>query len=122
MPKTLFTMIAVAVGGATHVASAADATWVAVSTLERGTTQNCGTGQSEWKMEIKGQTLTYVAPNNNTRTIDLKSLQADGSGKVTAKDDKNRDFYVTFEPGSGPRVMRLTNSISACGWLFTPKK
>jgi hypothetical protein len=122
MVKALFLITLVGLASASHVASAADAAWVAVSTLERGTSQNCGGGQGDWKMEIRGQALTYVSPTNVTRTIDLKALQADGSGKVTAKDDKNREFYLTFEPGSGPRIIHFTNSLNACGWLFTLKK
>ena len=122
MHKTLFIMIATGLVGVSHVSSAADAAWVAVSTLERGTSQNCGGGQADWKMEITGQALTYRSQTNVTRTIDLKSLQADGSGKIAAKDDKNREFYLTFEPGSGPRVIHFTNSLNACGWLLTPKK
>jgi hypothetical protein len=54
-------------------------------------------------------------------TVDLKALQPDGSGKVVGKDDKNREFYVTFDPGSGARPFYVTNSITPCRSVFTPK-
>ena len=122
MSKALFILTAVGLVCVSHISSAADAAWAAVSTLERGTSQNCGGGQADWKMELKGQALSYVTSTNVKRTIDLNSLQADGSGKVTAKDDKDREFYLTFEPGNGPRVIHITNSRNACGWVLTPRK
>lgn len=102
---------------------AADASWTAVSTLEKGTSQNCGGGQTEWRVDITATTLKYVSTaTNNSFTVDLKPLQPDGSGKVIGKDDKNREFYIVFEPGSGPRPFHFTNSINACGRVFTPRK
>jgi len=41
--------------------------------------------------------------------------------KVTGKDDKNREFYLVFEPGNGPRIFHHTNSLNACGWVYTPR-
>jgi len=35
----------------------------------------------------------------------MKGLQPDGSGRVADKDDKNRKFFVTLEPGNGPRTL-----------------
>jgi hypothetical protein len=52
----------------------------------------------------------------------LKALQPDGSGKVVGKDDKNREFYLTFDPGSGARPFHVTNSIDICRYVFTPKR
>jgi hypothetical protein len=102
---------------------AADASWTAVSTLEKGTSQNCGGGQSDWRVDITGTTLKYVSSATNVSfTVDLKPLQPDGSGRAVGKDDKNREFYVVFEPGGGPRPFHVTNSLNACGRVFTPKK
>ena len=121
MPKILPLAAVVAVWAYPPICSAADAKWTAVSTLERGT--SCGVGQADWQVDIQGNTMRYTHPaTNRSYTIDLKTLQPDGSGKVTTKDDKNRDFYLTFEPGSGPRVFRVTNSINACAYLMAPKK
>ena len=117
----LFATVAALVGYSTFSA-AADAKWTAVATLERGTSQNCGGGQNDWQLEIQGSALKYVSGANRSGTIDLKSLQPDGSGKVSMKDDKNREYYLTFEPGTGPRVFHVTNAFNACGFLLTPKK
>ena len=123
MKRTMILAIGVGLIGSPQICWAADATWVAVSTLERGTSQNCGGGQGNWQVEIKGNTLkrTTLSTNRSFTALDLKSLQPDGSGKVTGKDDKNREFYLVFEPGSGPRIFHHTNSLNACGWVFTPR-
>ncbi len=128
----LFLTTLIGLAGASHISSAADTTWVAVSTLENGTSPYCAggqftgqqvsLGQNEWQVDIKGNTLTFTSrATNRSFTLDLKALQPDGSGKVVGKDDKNREFYLTFDPGSGARPFHLTNSINACRSVFTPK-
>lgn len=105
-----------------HAAYGADASWIAVSSLVNGTSQNCGGGQSDWQVDIKGDSLRWRSRNNFEFSADLKGLQPDGSGKVTTKDDKQRVFYVTFEPGTGPRPFTVSNSLNACAWKLMPKK
>ena len=51
----------------------------------------------------------------------LEGLEPDGSGKVVGKDDKNREFYLTFDPGTGARPFHVTNSINPCRRVYTPK-
>ena len=132
MKLGLFLTTLIALAGASHISSAADATWDAVSTLENGTSPYCaggqftgqaeGLGQTDWQVDMKGNTLTFTSrASNRSYTLDLKALQPDGSGKVVGKDDKNREFYVTFDPGSGARPFHVTNSITACRSVFTPK-
>ena len=41
----LFLTTLIGLAGASHISSAADATWVAVSTLENGTSPYCAGGQ-----------------------------------------------------------------------------
>jgi len=127
----LFLTTLIGLAGASHISSAADATWVAVSTLENGTSPYCAggqfpgpewTGQADGQVDIKGNTLTSTSrATKRSFTLDLKALQPDGSGKVVGKDDKNREFYLTFDPGSGARPFHVTNSINACRSVFTPK-
>ena len=129
----LFLTTLIGLAGASHISSAADATWAAVGALENGMSRLCGGGSiplPEWttpadgQVDIKGNTLTFKSTSpfpNNSFTVDLKALQPDGSGKVVGKDDKNREFYLTFEPGSGARPFHLTNSVTACRSVFTPK-
>ena len=118
--------------GASHISSAADAKWIAVSTRENGISSYCaggqftgpfGHGQDDWQVDIKGNTLTFTSRSTKRSfTLDLKALQPDGSGKVVGKDDKNREFYLTFDPGSGARPFHVTNSIDICRYVFTPKR
>jgi hypothetical protein len=130
----LFLTTLIGLAGASHISSAADATWVAISELENGTSPYCAggqftgqqvsLGQADWQVDIKGNTLTFTSTSripNHSFTVDLKALQPDGSGKVVGKDDKNREFYVTFDPGSGARPFLVTNSITPCRTVFTPK-
>jgi hypothetical protein len=127
----LTTLIGLA--GASHISSAADATWAAVGALEDGTSPYCAGGtipMPEWawptdgQVDIKGNTLTYTTASrapNSSFTVNLKALQPDGSGTVVAKDNKNRKFYVTLDPGSGARPFRMTYSYNACRRDYTPK-
>jgi len=113
--------------------SAADATWAAVGTLEDGTSPYCGGGtipMPEWvgradgQVDIKGNTLTFKSTSpvpNHSFTVDLKGLQPDGSGRVVGKDGKNREFYITLDPGSGARPFHLTYSYSACRRIYSPR-
>ena len=125
----LTTLIGLA--GASHISSAADATWAAVSTLENGTSPYCAggqftgqqvsLGQADWQVDIKGNTLTFTSRTGyRSFTVDLKTLQPDGSGKVVGKDDKNREFYLTFDPGSGARTFHMTYRLKACRRVYTP--
>jgi len=133
MRLRLFLTTLIGLAGASHISSAADATWVAVSTLENGISPYCAggqftrqaeaLGQNDWQVDIKGNTLTFTSrTSKRSFTLDLKALQPDGSGKVVGKDDdKNREFYVTFDPGSGARPFHVTSSINACRRVYTPK-
>ena len=121
MKSKLFLATWIGLASASHISSAADATWVAVSENDPPTAW-CGTSRPSWHVVIKGHTLTFTNPATKlSETVDLKALQPDGSGRVVGKDDKNREFYVTFEPGAGPRPFYLTTFIGHCRYLFTPK-
>ena len=126
MRLSLFLTTLVGLAGASHISSAADATWIAVSTLENPAcaTQFGGPpGPTDWQVDIKGNTLTF-ARQTTTRssfTVDLKALQPDGSGRVVGKDHKNIEFYVTFNPGSGARLYYLTVFDMPCRYVFTPR-
>ena len=129
----LFLATLIGLAGAPHVSSATDASWPAVGALENGMSTSCGGGTvstgPEWtapargQVDIKGNTLTFKSTSpfpNNSFTVDLKALQPDGSGKVVGKDDKNRDFYLAFDQGSGARPFHVTSSITPCRTVFTP--
>jgi hypothetical protein len=133
MKCSLFLTTLIGLAGASHISSAADASWVAASALEEGTSPYCAGGQfpgPEWtargdgQVDIKGNTLTYTGTSpapSRSFTLDLKALQPDGSGRIVGRDDKNRAFYVTFDPGSGARPFQVTSSINACKRVYTPK-
>jgi hypothetical protein len=131
MRSGLFLTTLIGLAGASHISGAADAAWVAASSLENGISPYCAggqfpgpewTGQADGQVDIKGNTLTYTnRATNRSYTLDLKALQPDGSGKVVGKDDKNREFYLTFDAGSGARPFHVTSSINACRRVFTPK-
>jgi hypothetical protein len=135
---TLLATTLIGLAGASLISSAAtsistDATWAAVGTLEEGISPYCGGGtipMPEWvgradgQVDIKGNTLTFASTSpipNHSFTVDLKGLQPDGSGRFVGKDTKNRVFYITLDPGSGPRPFYMTYSYSACRRVYTPK-
>ena len=132
----LTTLIGLA--GASHIAGAATSgtaneTWAAYGALQEGTSPYCAGGtmpMPEWawpttgQVDIKGNTLTFTTASrapNSSFTVDLKGLQPDGSGRIVAKDNKNRTFYLTLDPGSGPRPFYLTYSYNACRRVYTPQ-
>lgn len=129
----LFLATLIALTGASHISGAADSTWAAVGTLEDGQSPYCGggtVGMPEWvgradgQVDIKGNTLTFASPSpipNHSFAVDLKGLQPDGSGKVVGKDNNDREFYLTFDPGNGARPFHMTYSYGACRRVYTPK-
>ena len=126
MRSGLFLTTLIGLAGASHISNAADASWIAVATLENPA---CDTsfggpgGPTDWQVDMKGNTLTFMrqTTTKSSFTVDLTALQPDGSGRVVGKDDKNRAFYVTFDPGSGARPFQVTNSLTPCRTVFTPK-
>ena len=122
----LFLTTLIGLAGASHISSAADATWIAVSTLENPAcaTQFGGPpGPTDWQVDIKGNTLTFMrqTTTKSSYTLDLKALRPDGSGRVVGRDDKNREFYLTFDPGSGARTFHMTYRLKACRRVYTPR-
>jgi hypothetical protein len=129
----LFLTTLAGLAGASPLSGAADATWAAVGTLENGVSPLCGggsiampewAGQADGQVDIKGSTLTFASTSrvpNQSFTVDLKALQPDGSGKVVGKDAKNREFYLTFDAGSGARPFHMTYRYKACRRVYTPK-
>ncbi len=102
----------------------ANATWVAFSqNSNRADCYGPVRFAATWQVDIKGDTLTFTprAVIPRTYTVDLKALQPDGSGKIVSKDERDREFYVTFDPGSGARPFHVASSITPCRAVFTPK-
>lgn len=130
----LFLTTLIGLTGASHISSAADTTWAAVGALEDGLSTSCGGGSigstpeftspAYGQVDIKGNTLTFRSTSpipNHSFTVDLKALQPDGSGRVVGIDKNNREFYLTFDPGSGARTFHMTYRLKACRRVYTPK-
>ena len=134
----LFLTTLIGLAGASHISIAAissstDATWAAVGKLEDGRALSCAggsvpmpewAGQADGQVDIEGNTLTFKSTSpipNDSFTVDLKALQPDGSGRVVGSDNKKREFYVTFDPGSGARPFHLTYRYNACRRVYTPR-
>jgi hypothetical protein len=128
-----FLAILIGLSGVSHISIAADATWAAVGALENGVSRSCGGGSiplPEWttpaygRVDIKGSTLTFTSTSripNHSFTVDLKALQPDGSGKVVGIDNNKREFYLTFDPGSGARPFHMTYRYKACRRVYAPQ-
>lgn len=135
-PRLLLATL-IGLAGTSHISLAAtssstDATWAATGALENASPYCAGgtipmpewAWQTEGQVDIKGSTLTFTTASrapNSSFTVDFKALQPDGSGRVVAKDNKNREFYVTLDPGTGARPFRVTYSYNACRRVYTPK-
>lgn len=130
----LFLATLIGLAGASHISSAAEATWAAVGALKDGLSTSCGGGSigstpeftspAYGQVDIKGNTLTFRSTSpipNHSFTVDLKALQPDGSGRVVGIDRNNREFYLTFDPGSGARPFHMTYRLKACRRVYTPQ-
>ena len=126
MRSGLFLTTLIGLAGASHIASAADTTWIAVARLENpacDTSFGGPPGPTDWQVDIKGNTLTFNSTSaipNHSFTVDLRALNPDGSGKVVGIDKNNREFYLTFDPGSGARTFHMTYRLKACRRVYTP--
>lgn len=132
MKSKLFLATLVGLAGVSHISIAADATWAAIGSLENNASPYCAGGtmpmpewawQTDGRVDLKGNTLAFTTASrapNSSFTVDLKGLQPDGSGRVASKDNKNRTFYVTLDPGSGARPFHVTYSYNACRRVYTP--
>ena len=79
----LFLTTLIGLAGASHISSAADATWVAVSALENGTSPYLRRRSvyraasfaraNDWQVDIKGNTLTF-ASTSAIRTVHSLSI------------------------------------------------
>ena len=122
----------IGLAGASQNSGTADATWAAVGKLQDGTSPYCAGGtmpmpewawQTDGQVDLKGNTLTFTTASrapNSSFTVDFKALQPDGSARVVSKDNKDRTFYVTLDPGTGARPFHVTYSYNACRRVYTP--
>ena len=87
---------------------------------------NCGLTQPEAiSLEFDGKLLKTTGWTGSTYDIHLlEPLKDDGSGKVNAvSEPSNRSIVIKFDPGHGPRPVRLWGRYSArCIWKFIPIK
>lgn len=107
-------------------AVAADASWVSAKVLEGGVPNNCGQGYPDYRIEIKGNTLksTPVGGDSSaasSTTLNIKTLQPDGSGRVSVKNNAGKTWNYDFDAGAGPRKVRYGNDFSACRYAWVPK-
>jgi hypothetical protein len=100
--------------------------WTAATNLVGGVYRNCGDPPfSDYKFEVEGETLTGVpdqGKNLQSITLGLRSLKADGSGRITVKNPRTGvTVHFDFEAGIGPRKIRVGNDNNECRYLFEPK-
>lgn len=101
--------------------------WIAANSLEGGAFRNCGDPPyGNYKVEIRDQVLRGVPEKGETQwersvTVSLKSLKADGSGRVTRLDRLGRRQHWDFDAGAGARKIYIRGEFSECRYLWTPK-
>lgn len=101
--------------------------WTAAMSLDAGAHRNCG-GPSftDRNIEANGYVLRSAPTgganqNEGNATMDLRPLNPDGSGRLSAKDKAGRTWYWDFESGSGPRKIRIRREDKECIYLWSPK-
>jgi hypothetical protein len=107
-------------------AEAAD-NWVATKSLANGIYRNCGDPPwSDYAIEVRGKIVTGMPTNPSQRDlpirVDLRSLQPDGSGRVSFMPPNGvGPVQFDFEPGSGPRKITYGRVNIECRWLLQPR-
>jgi hypothetical protein len=98
--------------------------WRVVNVLEGGSSPVCPDVRAyKHRVEFDGDVLRTRATSGAPREYKLtQPLNADGSGRVTALNDKNRPVTLEFEPGSGPRTIRYSPAWSPCVYSWIPAK
>lgn len=98
--------------------------WRVVNVLEGGSSPVCPDVRAyRHRVELDGDVLRTRATSGAPREYKLtQPLNADGSGKVIALNDKNRPVTLDFEAGSGPRTIRYSPAWSPCVYSWIPAK
>jgi hypothetical protein len=121
-------LIAVTLGASIlfNVANAQNYQWTASFDLASGAHRNCGSPPwDNFNVEVRGKAFRAVpAQGDNQRlqtiTLNLASLNPDGSGTLRGTNSKGASFQYVFEAGSGPRRIWLGNQNNECRYLLAP--
>jgi hypothetical protein len=118
-------VVTIAFLGLTSAAHAANYNWRSTTSLINGNERNCGDAPyGDNQLEVSGNTLKIIPDRAHlfTYTIDLTTLQPDGSGRIDRVSKKNQvNWHYDFAPGTGPRNITVSNNITVCQFLYTPK-
>jgi hypothetical protein len=119
--------VALVLGGSLPASlRAADATWVSAKALESGVPRNCADSYPDYRIEIKGNSFKSVPVGSDTSeasstTLNLKSLNPDGSGKITITNKAGKTWSYEFSVGDGPRKIKYGNEFTSCRYAWVPK-
>jgi hypothetical protein len=96
--------------------------WRVMNILEGGSSSVCPDVKAyKHRVEFDGGVVRTRASSGAPREFKLtQPLNADGSGRVTALNDKNRPVTLEFEAGSGPRTIRYSPAYSPCVYSWIP--
>jgi hypothetical protein len=122
----VFAVAVVLAGGLPTSLRAADAAWVSAKVLESGVPNNCGASYPDYRIEIKGNSFKSVPISGDTSeasstTLNLKSLNPDGSGKITITNKAGKTWNYEFSVGNGPRKIKYGNEFTSCRYAWVPK-
>lgn len=100
--------------------------WTAELSLESGDHYNCGDPPyPKYKIDVEGQSLRGTSLDGESKfvrnlVLDLGSLHADGSGRITVRNGRGVANYFDFDPGTGPRKFHSRHANRECVYLWTP--
>ena len=98
--------------------------WSALQSLEQGSPGLCGSSRNpRWSIVVKNGLLEARSDGTASWHMSLKPLAADGSGAISLKSTvgaTDKPVKFTFEPGQGPRKIRVHDEKNNCLWLWAP--
>jgi hypothetical protein len=99
--------------------------WTSATNLVGGIYRNCGDPPFQnRKIVIRGDAFTATPDHedqwNRVTTLNLKSLNSDGSGRISVKNRLGVTRHFDFDPGQGPRVIRVGGDNAECRYIWKP--
>lgn len=102
------------------------AAWRASQSLVGGISRNCGDPPfPTYLIRVSGKTLFADPEDGESQrargfVLDLGSLRADGSGRVTVTYNREITWHYDFEAGSGARKFHVRRDTGECTYLYQP--
>jgi hypothetical protein len=103
-------------------ASAAELIWTGTQSLTSGSTANCGSGPTKWKVVMGDNYLAMTGESGGVWKFTNVKFKPDGSAQLKGKTDKGVPVTYEVDAGAGPRNIRRFWEGGLCVYTLTPQR